>query len=119
VDERVLGDVQGHGGAEDSTGPGGYNRPVRLSSDEIEYLARKIVKTLVSEKRIEVDAEAPLVEGLVRVITDDLSQEDKLNEEVRQVLLEHTGEMQRSNITYTEMFKMVKKKMAKEKGIVL
>ena len=45
--------------------------------------------------------------------------EDKLNEEVRQVLTEHTGEMQRSNITYTDMFKMLKKKMAKEKGIIL
>ena len=45
--------------------------------------------------------------------------EDKLNEEVREVLVQHSNEMQRSNITYTEMFKMVKKKLAKEKGVVL
>ena len=31
----------------------------------------------------------------------------------------HTSEMERSNITYTEMFKMVKKKLAREKGIIL
>jgi hypothetical protein len=29
------------------------------------------------------------------------------------------SEMERSNVTYTEMFKMLKRKMAKEKGIVL
>ena len=33
--------------------------------------------------------------------------------------MQHSTEMERSNITYTEMFKMVKRKMAKEKGIVL
>ena len=45
--------------------------------------------------------------------------EERLNEEVRDVLVQHSNEMQRSNITYTEMFKMVKRKLAKEKGIVL
>jgi hypothetical protein len=53
------------------------------------------------------------------VITDDLRVEDRLNDEVREVLIQHASEMERSNITYTEMFKMVKRKLAKEKGIVL
>jgi hypothetical protein len=92
---------------------------VRLTPDEIEFLARKIVKTLVREGKLEVDSEPRVVEALVKVITDDLSIEDKLNEEVREVLTQHAGEMQRSNITYAEMFKLVKKKLAKEKGIVL
>jgi hypothetical protein len=92
---------------------------VRLTAEEIEYLARKIVKTLVSTRKIEVEDEPQLLEGLMRVITDELLVEDKLNEEVRQVLTEHTGEMQRSNITYTDMFKKVKRELAKKKGIVL
>jgi hypothetical protein len=92
---------------------------VRLTGDEIEFLARKIVKTLVAQGKIEVESEASLVEGLDRVITEEMQLEDKLNEEVREVLIQHSSEMERSNITYTEMFKMVKRKMAKEKGIVL
>jgi hypothetical protein len=94
-------------------------REMRLTSEEIEYLARKIVKTLTKEGRIETEAEPRVVEGVAGVITEELMVEDKLNEEVREVLLQHSSEMQRSNITYTEMFKMVKKKLAKEKGIVL
>ena len=35
------------------------------------------------------------------------------------MLVQHTYEMERSNITYNEMFKMVKRKLAREKGIVL
>ena len=48
-----------------------------------------------------------------------LSVEDRLNEEVRAVLMQHAAEMERSNMSYTDMFKMLKKKMAKEKGIIL
>ena len=92
---------------------------MRLTGDEIEYIARKIVKTLVAEGKLELDSETRVVEGVVRVITDELMVEDRLNEEVREVLIQHASEMERSNVTYTEMFKMLKKKMAKEKGIVL
>jgi hypothetical protein len=92
---------------------------VRLTSDEIEFLSRKIVKTLSREGRIQTDAEASLVEGIASVITNELMVEDRLNEEVREVLLQHSSEMQRSNITYTEMFKKVKKKQARETQINL
>ena len=92
---------------------------MRLTGDEIEYIARKIVKTLVAQGKLEVENQQHLVEGLVGVITGELQVEDRLNDEVRQVLMEHTGEMERTNITYTEMFKMLKKKMAKEKGVIL
>jgi hypothetical protein len=92
---------------------------MRLTSDEIEFIARKIVKTLVAEGKLELDSETRVIEAVMRVITDELMVEDRLNEEVREVLIQHASEMERSNITYTEMFKMLKKKMAREKGIVL
>ena len=92
---------------------------MRLATDEIEFIARKVVKTLVGSGKLEVDSEPRIVELLMKVITDELSVEDRLNEEVREVLMQHSREMERSNITYTEMFKMLKKKMAKEKGIIL
>jgi hypothetical protein len=92
---------------------------MRLTADEIEYVSRKIVKTLVGEGKLEVDSQPRLAEAIAHVLTEELSQEDRLNEEVREVLVRHADEMQRSNITYTEMFKMVKRKLAKEKGIIL
>jgi len=92
---------------------------MRLTSDEIEYISRKIVKTLSAEGKLEMDNQARVVEAMGKVITDEMMVEDRLNEEVREVLLQHASEMERSNITYTEMFKMVKKKLAKEKGIIL
>jgi hypothetical protein len=92
---------------------------MRLTSDEIEYISRKIVKTLSAEGKLEMDDQGRVVEAIGKVITDEMMVEDRLNEEVREVLLQHASEMERSNITYTEMFKMVKKKLAREKGIIL
>jgi hypothetical protein len=92
---------------------------MRLSPDEIQFIARKIVKTLVAGGRLEVDDEARVVEGISRVITDELSVEDRLNVEAREVLAQHMTQMERSDITYSEMFKKVKRELAKKKGIVL
>jgi hypothetical protein len=92
---------------------------MRLTSDQVEYLARKIVKTLVGQGKLEVDSDTRVAEAIAHVITEDLQVEDRLNDEVREVLVQHATEMQRSNITYSEMFKMVKRKLAKEKGIIL
>jgi len=92
---------------------------MRLQSDEIEYIARKIVKTLVAEERLAVDDEAATVAGIARVIADELMVEDRLNEEVREILSQHTSQMERSDITYSDMFKKTKRELAKKKGIVL
>ena len=92
---------------------------MRLTGNEIEYISRKIVKTLVGDGRLEVDSVSRVAEAIARVVTEELQIEDRLNEEVRETLLQHASEMERSNVTYTEMFKMLKRKMAKEKGIVL
>jgi hypothetical protein len=92
---------------------------MRLTPDEVQFIAKKIVKTLTKEGKLEVDDAALVTAGIGKVITEELAVEDRLNEEVREVLVQHSSEMERSNITYTEMFKMLKKKMAREKGIIL
>ena len=92
---------------------------MRLTADEIQFISRKIVKTLVAAERLEVDDEARVVEAISRVIVDELSVEDRLNDEAREVLAQHMNQMERSDITYSEMFRKVKRELAKKKGIVL
>jgi hypothetical protein len=92
---------------------------MRLTPDEIQFISRKIVKTLVAAERLEVDNEARVVEAIARVIVDELSVEDRLNDEAREVLAQHMNQMERSDITYSEMFRKVKRELAKKKGIVL
>ena len=92
---------------------------MRLTADEIQFISRKIVKTLVAAERLEVDDEARVVDGIARVIVEELAVEDRLNDEAREVLAQHMSQMERSDITYSEMFRKVKRELAKKKGIVL
>src|SRR5512133_1167360 len=92
---------------------------MRLSPDEIQFISRKIVKTLAGARRITVDEEPKVIEGIARVIAEELMVEDRLNEEARQVLSEHSVHIERSDIAYSDMFKKVKRELAKKKGIVL
>ena len=92
---------------------------MRLTPNEIDYVSRKIVKTLTAEGSLEVDNTERVAQGVAKAMIEELSVEDRLNEEVRAALSEHTGTMERSDITYTDMFKALKRKMAKEKGIIL
>jgi hypothetical protein len=92
---------------------------MRLTADEIQFISRKIVKTLVAAERLEVDDEARVTDAIARVIVDELAVEDRLNDEAREVLAQHMTQMERSDITYSEMFRKVKRELAKKKGIVL
>jgi hypothetical protein len=92
---------------------------MRLTADEIQFISRKIVKTLVAAERLEVDDQARVVDGIARVIVEELAVEDRLNDEAREVLAQHMSQMERSDITYSEMFRKVKRELAKKKGIVL
>ncbi len=92
---------------------------MRLNTDEIEFISRKIVKTLVADGQIEVDSPERVVQAIARAIGEELSVEDRLNEEVRELLSQHTSQMERQDITYTDLFKALKRKLAKEKGIIL
>ena len=92
---------------------------MRLTADEIQFISRKIVKTLVAAERLEVDDESRVVEGIARTIVEELAVEDRLNDEAREVLAQHMSQMERSDITYSEMFRKVKRELAKKKGIVL
>jgi len=96
-----------------------YSGSMRLTGDEIQYISLRIVKTLVAEGKLEVDSETRVAEAIGKVITDELQVEDRLNEEVREMLIQHSSQMERSDVTYTEMFKKVKRELAKKKGIVL
>lgn len=64
-------------------------------------------------------ARKALADVLDSVITDELSIEDRLNAEVRQMLKAHEQEIERGHADYQKMFTMLKHKLVRERGIIL
>ena len=90
-----------------------------LRKEFTHLLATKIVHELVEQEMIEIPAGFDLVEPLFQVMDDEMSLEDKINEEVRALLNQYSDQMRQGGISYQEMFKMIKNKLVREKKIVL
>ena len=92
---------------------------MRLSKKQIAHLAMTIVRQLLEDEKIIVDDRNRLIEEVERVITEEFLLEDKIDEEAKKILSEHLDEIRRANIEYNELLKRVKRKLAKDKGVVL
>ena len=50
---------------------------------------------------------------------EELTVEDRLNEEVRQILSQYADQMRRTGASYQEMYKKVKVQLARERKLTL
>ena len=83
-------------------------------------MAESLTSCLQEEGQIELIGER---EGFVAVldqaITHELSLEDRVNAEVRQLLKAYEQQIEQGQVDYQKMFQMVKQKLVRERGIIL
>jgi len=92
-----------------------------LNRDYVGHMASQVVKKLVEDEQIaikEKDVE-PVVLKVRNRMMEEITVEDKINEEVRTILTQHQDEMRRAGISYQEMFKKVKGQLARDRKLIL
>ena len=85
-----------------------------FSRDYIGYLARRTVKHLIDAKLITSSNLKVTEERVNTALLEELSLEDRINEEVRVILEAYSDEMRKSGAQYAEMFKKVKNELSKK-----
>ena len=90
-----------------------------FSRENIGYLARRTVKHLVDAKMIHTDQTALVEARVTEAMIEELSLEDRINDEVRIILEAYQQEMLKSGAQYAEMFKKVKGELARKYKAVL
>ena len=90
-----------------------------LSRDYVGYMAGELVKRLVASKMIETPSAEALTKKVRAAMQDEISIEDRLNEEVRQILTQYADDMRRAYASYQEWYKKVKAFMARQRKIIL
>jgi hypothetical protein len=90
-----------------------------FSREYVGYLARHTVKQLIDAKVIRTEKIPAVVERVNAGLLDELSLEDRINEEVRVILDAYQDEMRRTGAGYAEMFKKVKLELARKYKAVL
>jgi hypothetical protein len=90
-----------------------------LSRDYVGHMAKEVVKRLVASKMIETKSADDLSQRVRQVMAEEIGIEDRVNEEVREILAKYSDEMRNTGVSYQDMFKKVKGQLARERKLIL
>jgi hypothetical protein len=88
-----------------------------LAREFIAYMARELVQRL-SPTLFDASDPALAAAAIAQVIDEDLSIEDRLNDEVRDLLDDYSEYMRRENVSYQEMFRRVKNQLLAQRKVI-
>jgi len=88
-----------------------------IQKEVVAYLASHIV-TSVSAGLVEVSNVPSANEVVNQVILHELSVEDQLNDEVREILSQYSEYMRREQVSFSDMFRKVKNQLIAERKII-
>jgi hypothetical protein len=88
-----------------------------LAREFVTYLSRQIVRKLCPGL-IESPSPQRVVELIDGIISDDLQIEDRLNDEVRDILGQYTEYMRREGVSYQDMFRKIKNTLISQRKII-
>ena len=95
------------------------NETMLFSKEYVGYLARELTKKLIAGEFIETQNPAAVTERVHAALLEEMSLEDRINDEVRVILEAYSDEMRRSGANYQEMFRKVKSELVKKYKAVL
>ena len=90
-----------------------------LARDYVSHMASEVIKRLVDGGLIETKRPEAITQRVRQRMMEELTVEDRLNDEVREILTQHQDEMRRTGVSYQEMYKKVKGQLARDRKLVL
>src|SRR5499427_2776816 len=88
-----------------------------LAREFVNYISRQIVRKL-SPMWIETSDPQTAANFIADVVEEDLAVEDRLNDEVRDLLSQYSDYMRREGVSYQEMFRRIKNTMITQRKVI-
>jgi hypothetical protein len=93
---------------------------MRIPEEMVLYFSREIVDRLLAQKMIEIDSpKEKIVETVKVAMLEELRLEERLDEEVKKILATHEKNMDKDGVDYRKMFLMIKKKIIRDRELIL
>ena len=93
---------------------------MRIPKSWVPLIAKKIIENLIDKELVRPNIPLEkLIETAEGLIMEELMVEDRLNDEVRLLLKKHESEIEKGRMDYRSLFELTKKKLVKERNIVL
>ena len=92
-----------------------------LNRDYVGHMASEVVKKLIDGDLVEIKEKDldPVITRVRQRMMEEITLEDRVNEEVRNILIQYQDEMRRTGVSYQEMFKKVKGQIARDRKLIL
>ena len=88
-----------------------------LAREFVTYISKQLVKRLTAGI-IETSSPDLVAEKIATVIADELGAEDRLNDEVRDLLSQYSEYMRREGVSYQEMFRRIKNTLISQRKVI-
>ena len=95
------------------------NPTMLFSKEYVGYLARQATNRLIKDEFIESSNVNATAERVSAYLIEELSLEDRINEEVRTILEAYQDEARQMGASYQEAFKKIKNELVKKYKAVL
>ncbi|MFI5294240.1 MAG: DUF507 family protein [Thermodesulfovibrionales bacterium] len=93
---------------------------MRVPKSWVQILARKVAENLTSREVVKITV--PMDKFIAKteeIVMEELMVEDRLNDEVRELLKKHSTDIERGRMDYRKLFELTKHKLVKERNLVL
>ena len=88
-----------------------------MAREFVGYLSRQLVSRL-SPGFFEISNPTTAAGTIAEIIEEELSVEDRLNDEVRDLLDQYSEYMRRENVSYQEMFRKIKNQLLAQRKVI-
>ncbi len=88
-----------------------------LAREFVDYISRQTIRKLTPQW-IETTDTGVAAEFIAAVVEDDLAVEDRLNDEVRDLLSQYSEYMRRESVSYQEMFRRIKNTLITQRKVI-
>jgi hypothetical protein len=92
---------------------------MQFQREYVTYMAKQVLKRLTDDGLITYDQPDYVLEVMNQVMFEELSVEDRINDEVRRILEEHGNAMKELGATYDEAFKAIKRELVRQRKVIL
>jgi hypothetical protein len=92
---------------------------MQFQREYVTYIAKQVLKRLNDEGLITYEQPDYVTEVINQVMFEELSVEDRINDEARKILEEHGNQMKELGASYEDAFKAIKKELVRQRKVIL
>lgn len=93
---------------------------MRLPKELISHIASAIVENLTRKELMGLrTSKEEALREVERIITEDLLVEDRLDEEIREILKQYETDIEKGRLDYKKLFNLTKQRLVRERNLIL